>query len=99
VVQDLLVSDDRRMEGVYRAEAARLWRALVAFSGDPDLASDAVSEAFAQALAVGDQHLRSPAGWIRHVAFRVASGELKERPRVLDVQSHSTYEIPEPIDH
>src|SRR6266542_3841918 len=41
------------VEECYRAEHARLWRSLLLFSGDADLASDAVSEAFTQALHRG----------------------------------------------
>lgn len=33
------------LEGLYRAQGPRLWRALVAYSGDPEIASDAVAEA------------------------------------------------------
>lgn len=46
------------------------------------MASDAVSEAFAQALARGDV-LVDPLAWIWRVAFRVAAGELK-RQRQMD---------------
>jgi DNA-directed RNA polymerase specialized sigma24 family protein len=35
------------VETVYRQDGDRLWRALYAFAGDADLASDAVAEAFA----------------------------------------------------
>jgi RNA polymerase sigma-70 factor (ECF subfamily) len=68
-------------ERLYRDEGARLWRAVFAWSGDPAVADDAVAEAFAQALARGDD-LRNPLGWIWRVAFRVAAGELKDRRRV-----------------
>ena len=42
-----------QIELVYRRVGAKLWRALLAYSGDPELASDAVAEAFAQALGRG----------------------------------------------
>jgi RNA polymerase sigma-70 factor, ECF subfamily len=88
------------LERVYREEAPRLWRALVAYSGDPDIASDALAEAFAQALAAADR-LRTPARWIWHVAFRVAAGELKRRRALtgLDHSPHPSYGLPEPLDH
>jgi RNA polymerase sigma-70 factor (ECF subfamily) len=70
------------VERLYREEGRRLWWALVAYSGDQDVASDAVAEAFAQALSRGDS-LRDPLAWIWRVAFRVAAGELKRR-RQLD---------------
>ncbi|MEA3510898.1 MAG: hypothetical protein U9R51_05630 [Actinomycetota bacterium] len=38
-----------RVEVAYRNQSGRMWRALLAYSGDPDVASDAVSEAYAQA--------------------------------------------------
>ncbi len=68
------------MEEVYRREGPRVWRALVLHTRDPEIASDAAAEAFAQALARGDE-LRSPERWIWTVAFRVANGHLKERGR------------------
>ena len=39
------------VEQTYRTKAERLWRALVLLSSDRELASDAVGEAFAQAIA------------------------------------------------
>jgi RNA polymerase sigma-70 factor (ECF subfamily) len=68
------------IERLYREEGRRLWWALVAYSGDPDVASDAAAEAFAQALGRGDA-LVDPLAWIWRVAFRVAAGELKRRRR------------------
>lgn len=70
------------VEEVYREQHAHLWRALLAYSGDPDVASDAVSEAFAQALRRGDL-IRHPERWIWKSAFRIAAGMLKERSRFL----------------
>jgi RNA polymerase sigma-70 factor (ECF subfamily) len=69
------------VERLYREEGRRLWWALVAYSGDQDVASDAVAEAFAQALGRADS-LRDPLAWIWRVAFRVAAGELKRRRRL-----------------
>jgi RNA polymerase sigma-70 factor (ECF subfamily) len=57
-----------------------MWRALMLYTRDPEITSDAVAEAFAQALARGDA-LRAPDRWIWKVAFRVADGQLKERRR------------------
>ena len=48
-------------EACYRTDAARLWRALLAYAGDADLASEAVAEAYAQALRRGSAiHDRRP---------------------------------------
>ena len=74
------VRTEDRFERVYREEADRLWRALLAFSGDRTIASDAVSEAFAQALARG-RAVHDPARWIWKAAFRIASGELQRAAR------------------
>jgi len=38
-----------RFEAVWREQTAKLWRALLQLTGDPDIASDALTEAFAQA--------------------------------------------------
>lgn len=69
-----------RFEGLYREHGARLWRAVYAFAGDPDLADDAVAEAFTQAIR-GAASIRDPLRWIWRVAFRIAAGELKQRGR------------------
>jgi RNA polymerase sigma-70 factor, ECF subfamily len=55
-----------------------MWRAVLAFAGDPEVASDAVAEAFAQALRRGEA-IRDPARWVWRAAFRIAAGELKLR--------------------
>lgn len=78
------------VEGVYREHAERLWRALVLFAGEPEVASDAVAEAFAQAIARGPAviHLER---WVWRSAFSIARGELKRRgwttPEVPDFPS------------
>jgi RNA polymerase sigma-70 factor (ECF subfamily) len=70
----------RAIEAVYRAEHQQLWRALLAYTGDPELASEAEAEAFAQALGRGDA-LQRPGAWIWTTAFRVAGGLLADRGR------------------
>ena len=70
--------DTRQIEALYREEGDRLWRALLAFCGDPELASDAVAEAFTQALRRGAA-VASPQAWIWKAGFRIAAGELKKR--------------------
>jgi len=67
-----------RVERVYREDGARLWRSMLAFTGDPDTASDVVAEAFAQLLHRGDA-IRSPQRWVWRAAFRIAAGELRRR--------------------
>jgi hypothetical protein len=62
--------------------------AWVAYTGDREVASDAMAEAFAQALARGDE-LRSAERWVWHAAFRIAAGELttrgRDRPMIEDL--------------
>jgi RNA polymerase sigma factor (sigma-70 family) len=72
------VQHTTRVERVYREDGARLWRAILAFTGDPDTTSDVVAEAFAQLLRRGDA-VRSPQRWVWRAAFRIAAGELKRR--------------------
>ena len=69
-----------RVEEFYRNHSTQMWRALLSFSGDPEVASDAVAEAFAQALRRGPA-IRSVERWVWKAAFRIAAGELKERRR------------------
>ena len=66
------------LEALYREDGDRLWRALLAFGGDPEVASDAVAEAFAQALRRGDA-VTNPQAWIWKAGFRIAAGELQRR--------------------
>jgi RNA polymerase sigma-70 factor, ECF subfamily len=81
-VQDAQVGDGDdtpgAVERLYREQGDRMWRAMLAFAGDPEVASDAVAEAFAQALRRGDA-IRDPARWVWRTAFRIAAGMLKER--------------------
>ena len=70
------------VERVYREEGARLWRAVSLYAGDPDIASDAVAEAFAQVLGRAGA-VRSVDRWVWRVAFRVAAGLLQERRRTV----------------
>jgi RNA polymerase sigma-70 factor, ECF subfamily len=69
-------ADPQGLGRVYREHAATLWRALVAYTGDREVADDALAEAFAQAAARGDA-LRSPERWIWTAAFRIAAGQLR----------------------
>ena len=83
-------------ELLYREQGARLWRALLAYSGDPDVASDASSEAFAQLLRRG-QGVRDPQRWLWRAAFRIAAGDLTERRRADPLsEDRRTYEMEEP---
>jgi RNA polymerase sigma-70 factor (ECF subfamily) len=87
-------ADVARIEDLYEEHGARLWRALFLYSGDREVASDAVAEAFAQALPRGDD-LRSPERWIWRSAFRIAAGELSRRRRQTADETATSYEVPE----
>lgn len=56
----------------------KLWRSLLGWSGDPDVASEATSEAFAQALRRGDA-IEDVGRWVWQASFRIASGLLRDR--------------------
>jgi RNA polymerase sigma-70 factor, ECF subfamily len=89
------VSGADRIERLYRERGDRIWRGLLAFSGDPEVASDAVAEAFAQVLRLGDE-VRDPERWVWRAAFRIAAGELKERRRSGLAVRPGSYEMEEP---
>ena len=72
------VGDVSRVEAVYRTIHTRLWRALLAYAGDREVASDAESEAFAQVLRRGDDVV-DVAAWVWRSAFVIAGGMLATR--------------------
>src|SRR5574338_116909 len=82
------------IEAIYRQEADRLWRALFAFAADSEIASDAVAEAFAQAIRRGAA-VRDARAWVWKAGFRIASGELKRRSRTTDTIPEGWYLEPE----
>ena len=88
----------RDLEQLYREHGNRLWWALVAFSGDREIASDAESEAFAQALRRGEA-IKDPLAWVWRAAFRIAAGELQRRRTVAAPLADASYELPEPAAH
>ncbi len=85
-----------RVEELYREQGARLWRAVLAYTGDREVANDAVAEAFAQILRRG-RAIRRPLPWIWRAAFRIAAGELAGRARFADVQAGD--DIEQPSEH
>lgn len=84
-VRDPVEMEDRAgdLEALYRREGARLWRAVLMYAGDREVAKDAVAEAYAQALGRGGA-IRDPGRWVWRAAFRIAAGDLKERRRRLE---------------
>jgi RNA polymerase sigma-70 factor (ECF subfamily) len=89
------VSGTDRIERLYRERGDRIWRGLLAFSGDSEVASDAVAEAFAQVLRRGDE-VRDPERWVWRAAFRIAAGELKEQRKREVLGVAGSYEMEEP---
>jgi DNA-directed RNA polymerase specialized sigma24 family protein len=67
-----------RVEAVYRSVHVRLWRSLLSYTGDADVASDAEAEAFAQVLRRGDA-IEDVGAWVWRSAFRIAGGLLADR--------------------
>jgi RNA polymerase sigma factor (sigma-70 family) len=101
VVQDAAVragsAAEVELASLYRDEGARLWRALVAYGGNRDIASDAVAEAFAQALARSGE-IRSPLPWLWKTAFRIATRELRASRKAAREAVPPSYEMPEPLE-
>jgi RNA polymerase sigma-70 factor (ECF subfamily) len=81
-----------RLERVYEREGARLWRAVYLYAADREVASDAVAEAFAQALRRGSD-LHSPERWAWRAAFKIAAGELKRRRNEGGSLTDARYEV------
>lgn len=67
-----------RVHEAWVANADALWRSVRAWSADPDIASDAVAEAFAQALRRGEV-IDDVGRWTGRAAFRIAAGMLQAR--------------------
>jgi RNA polymerase sigma factor (sigma-70 family) len=72
--------DDGRVHDAWREHHERLWRAVLAWSGDREVASDAVAEAFAQAIRRGAA-IDDVGAWVWRAAFRIAGGLLADRGR------------------
>jgi RNA polymerase sigma-70 factor (ECF subfamily) len=71
---------DEQIEELFAHESTKMWRALLACTGDPEIANDSVAEAFTLALESWDR-IASPAGWLWRVAFRIATAEVRRRRR------------------
>jgi RNA polymerase sigma-70 factor (ECF subfamily) len=84
-------------EAVYREHGDHLWRGLLLYTGDREIASDAMAEAFAQAIRRGER-IESALAWITRSAYRIAAGELKRRKVVSYQLADSSYEqqMPDP---
>jgi len=57
---------------------ARQWRAVLAWAGNPEVASDAVAEAYAQAARRAEL-IDDVGAWTWRASFRIAAGMLADR--------------------
>jgi RNA polymerase sigma factor (sigma-70 family) len=80
------------IEQLYRADGDRIWRAVFAYAGDREVASDAVAEAFAQAIRRG-RAIKDPQKWVWRAAFRIAAGDLSKRRRRPPGEVAQSYEM------
>ena len=94
-MDDVRVTEASEIERVYREIGDRLWWALLAYTGDREMASDAAAEAFARALATPET-IRDPAAWVWRVAFRVATTLVRMPPRATS-DRETSYEIDDRI--
>jgi RNA polymerase sigma-70 factor (ECF subfamily) len=69
-----------RVHDAWVAHHERLWRSLLAWSGDREVASDALAEAFAQATRRGAA-VDDVGPWVWRAAFRIAGGLLADGRR------------------
>jgi DNA-directed RNA polymerase specialized sigma24 family protein len=93
VVDDADVQEaDERVEEVYRSEALKLWRAVLGYAGDRQVADDAVAEAFARALR-SSESIHDLRAWIWRVTFRLAAAEIRRRERPADRPTNEVAEI------
>ena len=86
------------IEDLYRTEGPRLWRSVMAFTGDREVTDDAVSEAFAQLIGRGAS-VRDPARWVWRASFKIAAGELHRRRPMPQGPQGDVATMPEPLDH
>jgi RNA polymerase sigma factor (sigma-70 family) len=84
------------VERLYREHGQRIWRALFAYSRSREIATDALSEAFAQLLRRG-RDVRDPVRWVWRAAFRIAAGELKDRAKVMHELQDRAIDAAEPV--
>jgi len=96
VVQDALMDETSlEVEQVYRLDALKMWRAVVGFTGNREIADDAVAEAFARALHHRDT-IRDLRAWTWRVAFRVAAAEVRRRTQLDEEQIAAHDDGPSP---
>lgn len=95
-MRDEQVRETDSFEELYAVESGRLWRSIVLFVGDQEVASDVVAETFTRAIEHWDS-LRDPRAWLWRVAFREAAVELKARARFAELPETPEYHMPEHV--
>src|SRR3954469_24818482 len=85
------------IEEAYRAEGDRLFYALLAYSGDREIARESVAEAFARAIASAAA-IRDIVPWVWQVSFRLAATELRHRSQNAPLMEVQDRPAPVPTD-
>lgn len=81
------------IEGVWAEHGPKLWRSLLAFTADADVASDAIGGVRASdGTGIGPPR---PERWIWRAAFRIAAGDLQARRREVELTHDLPYDMPE----
>lgn len=57
------------VDRIYRTYSPELWAGFYARCADPEIASDALQEAFARFLEQGERTIRHPVSWLRQVGM------------------------------
>lgn len=78
VMRTANTSETERLRAAWEDHKDRLWRSVLAWSGDREIASEAVAEAFAQAARRGAA-IDDVGRWVWRSAFRIAGGMLADR--------------------
>jgi RNA polymerase sigma-70 factor, ECF subfamily len=86
---------DEAAARLFAEESPKLWRSLLLHTGNPDVASEATAEAFAQLLRRGDA-VRDPKAWLWRAAFKLAARELANMTPTRSIE-RAAYEMPEPV--
>jgi RNA polymerase sigma-70 factor (ECF subfamily) len=83
------VGGEHDFELLFRRDGPGVWRTIYAFTGGrPDVAEEAVAEAFARAIAHAGG-IRDPVPWIYRTAFRLAGEELRRERRHVPAEESS----------
>jgi len=93
---DIDATRETTIEAVYREHGARMWRALRLATGSPDVASEALAEAFAQLIARGPG-VRDPVAWVWRAGFKLAAGEMQRRGRSVELSDELPADAPESL--